>query len=73
MGLVWTPWGLSRISWSTLRTDLLSPPSLLQNTDLFEMIEKMQVRLDPLPIPGSHRWGWAGGGGPCCISSLTPL
>lgn len=28
-----------------LRTDLLSPPSLLQNTDLFEMIEKMQVRL----------------------------
>lgn len=35
---------LDRISRPSLGTDL-ALPSLLQNTDLFEMIEKMQVRL----------------------------
>lgn len=44
--------GLSRIRWTTLRPDLSLPP-LLQNTDLFEMIEKMQVRRDPRPFPGA--------------------
>lgn len=43
--------------------DLLSP-FLLQNTDLFEMIEKMQVRWALEPVLESHRRGWTGGGGP---------
>lgn len=34
---------LGSISWASLRIDL-ALPFLFQNTDLFEMIEKMQVR-----------------------------
>lgn len=42
---------------------LTCSPHLLQNTDLFEMIEKMQVRWALKPVLGSHRGGWAGAGG----------
>lgn len=48
-------------------TDLLSP-SLLQNTDLFEMIEKMQVRRALKPVLGSHRGSWAGPGGEAALA-----
>lgn len=66
-----TPWGLSGISWTSLRTDLLSS-LLLQNTDLFEMIEKMQVRW--LCSLFREATEWAGlGSGACYFSHPTLL
>lgn len=53
--------------------DLLSP-SLLQNTDLFEMIEKMQVRWALKPVLGSHRGSGAGAwGAALAVSSARHL
>lgn len=43
-GVVRARAGLDRVSRASLGSDL-ALPSLLQNTDLFEMIEKMQVRM----------------------------
>lgn len=49
----WRCLGDLRCLWGHPSADLLSP-SLLQNTDLFEMIEKMQVRRALMPVLGSH-------------------
>lgn len=60
--LGWLEAVLGLIVSALLPSGLTSLLSLLQNTDLFEMIEKMQVRMGQ----GSPRTIWAKGGGPLC-------
>lgn len=61
-GGVETPWGLAVSAGPTPSLSLLYSPSLLQNTDLFEMIEKMQVRRALKPVLGEpQELGWAWG------------
>lgn len=65
--------GTCGVCGATPITDLLSP-SLLQNTDLFEMIEKMQVRrLPALGATEGAGLGLGGGAALLGIFSPTPL